>query len=323
MDGPRFHWTSSARSDVGLVRRINEDACLAMPEYGLWAVADGMGGHAFGEVASAMVVDALACLARRHRAATLDAFAEAVRLSLQVVNHALREQAVMHDVSLVGSTVVVLLALDGQCAVLWAGDSRAYRMRGSRLQQLTRDHCDGQPSGAGDGFDQLDDGIEGAGCRAGCAAGAVHFPSQDADDPTRFSTPAAGGASAAAVGTMSANEARRENGGRTTLPDVATPVPNASNAITRAVGAADALELDEIRFAIEDGDVLMLCSDGLSREVDAADIARHLAPGNSRHAAQSLVTLALHNGGRDNVSVVVVAADDLWSADRTQLNPAC
>ena len=59
----RFSWTSAALSDVGLVRRINEDACLERPECGLWVVADGMGGHALGHVASGMVVEALQDLA--------------------------------------------------------------------------------------------------------------------------------------------------------------------------------------------------------------------------------------------------------------------
>lgn len=55
----RFHWTSAAATDLGRVRQINEDAYLDRPDLGLWAVADGMGGHAAGDVASRMVAQAL------------------------------------------------------------------------------------------------------------------------------------------------------------------------------------------------------------------------------------------------------------------------
>lgn len=291
MDGPRFRWTSTARSDVGLVRHINEDACLALPHRGIWAVADGMGGHAFGEVASAMVVDALAALSALAPPVTMDRLAEAVRLSMQVVNHALREQALMHDVALVGSTVVVLLAIDAECTILWAGDSRAYRLRGSRLQQLTRDHSQAPLSG--------NDSPVAALPRQVSRGAQVNLPAPDnsLDDLTCYLLPASVGN----IGSIS----------------------HTAMGITRAVGATDALVLEERRFPVQDGDIFLLCSDGLSRDTDLADIARILAPGNSRHAAQSLITLALEQGGRDNISVVVTTADDPWSADRTLLNPAC
>jgi protein phosphatase len=66
-----------------------------------------------------------------------------------------------------------------------------------------------------------------------------------------------------------------------------------------------------------------LCSDGLSREVGDADIIRTLVAASGRNAAQALVALALQRGGRDNVSVIVVSVQDMWSEDRTALNPHC
>ena len=132
-----FHWTCAARTDIGLVRSRNEDAYLALPERGLWAVADGMGGHAFGDLASRAVVDALAGLAAP---ASMAGFINAARARLNEVNDALRGEARARSVPVMGSTVVVLLACGRETACLWAGDSRIYLVRGGRLQQLTRDH---------------------------------------------------------------------------------------------------------------------------------------------------------------------------------------
>jgi protein phosphatase len=95
----------------------------------------------------------------------------------------------------------------------------------------------------------------------------------------------------------------------------------ATNMITRAVGAADAIEPDLATLAVRDGDMFLLCSDGLSNPVDAQAITDVLAPGDCARAAQELIALALANGGRDNVTVVVVRVDDV-SGDKTMLNPA-
>lgn len=135
---PAIGFRSAARTDVGLVRRVNQDAFVERPEIGLWAVADGMGGHADGEVASRMVCDALADLVP---GATLDATAEDVRARLGAVNaYLLRTAAQSLLADVCGSTVVVLLVRGARMAVLWAGDSRVYRWRAGRLQQLTSDH---------------------------------------------------------------------------------------------------------------------------------------------------------------------------------------
>ncbi len=129
---------SAAGSDVGAVRKINEDAFVERSEVGLWAVADGLGGHRNGEVASHMVCDALADLVPDR---TFDRTIEAARARLQAVNDYLLSSgphATLADRS--ASTVVMLLARGAACAVLWAGDSRVYRWRAGELEMLTRDH---------------------------------------------------------------------------------------------------------------------------------------------------------------------------------------
>lgn len=137
----RLVWSSAARSHVGMVRKINEDACLEMPRLGqggLWVVADGMGGHEAGEVASGLIIDSLRQL---QPSASLEQFIAAAETALAQVNLKLQEQAAQHyQRRTIGSTVVVLLTYRDQAACLWVGDSRIYRLRGGKLEQLTRDH---------------------------------------------------------------------------------------------------------------------------------------------------------------------------------------
>lgn len=132
-------WRSAARTDTGKVRARNEDAFLALPEQGLWVVADGMGGHQNGALASRLIVEQLAELPE----GSLDQRLVDLRQCLHRLNHRLgQELTVTADRSdtVIGSTVVALL-LDGERAVcVWAGDSRCYLWRGSRLYQLSRDH---------------------------------------------------------------------------------------------------------------------------------------------------------------------------------------
>jgi len=94
-----------------------------------------------------------------------------------------------------------------------------------------------------------------------------------------------------------------------------------ANVITRALGGDDQLELDAVGADVADGDVFLLCSDGLSNEVSEAAIVQALLPGSCRLAAEALVDMALERGGRDNITAVVVRAEDLSSPDRTVLHP--
>jgi serine/threonine protein phosphatase PrpC len=125
---------SVARTEVGLVRTRNEDSLVNRPEAGLWAIADGMGGHRAGDRASGLVREALEEL---DPVADVEAYLVAARSRLQTVHAQLRAAA---GVGCSGSTAVVLLAADDRFACAWAGDSRLYRSRGGRLERLTRDH---------------------------------------------------------------------------------------------------------------------------------------------------------------------------------------
>ncbi len=137
-DAAPIRFQSAAASDVGNVRSINQDSYLELPESGLWVVADGIGGHSDGEVASRMVCDALADF---QQVGTLDDTVAAACDRLEAVNDQLVRTAARSLIGArCGSTVVALLVRGSQCAVVWAGDSRAYRWRSGRLDQMTRDH---------------------------------------------------------------------------------------------------------------------------------------------------------------------------------------
>jgi protein phosphatase len=141
-----FHILHSGLSDTGRVRSGNEDAWAADPAQGLYIVADGMGGHAAGEIAARLVVDSLPkmvskrtaknaapptsqALARRLRAAVS-------RLSRDVYAQALAEPELMG----MGSTVVLAMINGDDAVIVHMGDSRAYLLRAGRLRLLTRDH---------------------------------------------------------------------------------------------------------------------------------------------------------------------------------------
>jgi serine/threonine protein phosphatase PrpC len=139
---PAFRWSSAALTDVGRVRSVNEDACLELllPQSGVWVVADGMGGHHSGDVASRTVVDALRGV-RWH--ARIDELVQDVTTRLEGANRRLVDMAeASHSPVAIGTTVAVLVALRRQGVCLWAGDSRVYRLREGRLDRLTRDHSE-------------------------------------------------------------------------------------------------------------------------------------------------------------------------------------
>ena len=127
-----------SQTHVGLRRKVNEDSMLARTERGLWAVADGMGGHAAGDVASAMVIDALQKLPIVY---SLEALVESAVAAIVRANRDLIALAHSEGESrTIGSTVVGLAIAGPRYVCFWAGDSRAYRLRGGVIEQLSRDH---------------------------------------------------------------------------------------------------------------------------------------------------------------------------------------
>jgi PPM family protein phosphatase len=145
------------RSDVGLLREGNEDSAYAGPR--LLAIADGMGGHAAGEVASAVAISAIAPLDAQVLISgeeMLDALAAAVASARDTLHEMSMSDPAVEGM---GTTLTALLWMDDQVAVCHIGDSRAYLLRDSDLYQITRDHtliqslvdesrCCGQPSAA-------------------------------------------------------------------------------------------------------------------------------------------------------------------------------
>ena len=246
-----FRWTSASRSHPGRVREVNEDACLDQSEHGLWAVADGMGGHTLGDFASGLAVQGLMDLPAMEN---LEQRISAATQRLQEVNYRLRAEARRREVPLIGTTIAVLLAAGGLCSCLWAGDSRIYLYRAGRLRQLTRDH----------------------------------------------------------------NHLEAARSRRISSSDDTLELPRA-NLVTRAIGAEDTLHIDRITVELLDGDIFLLCTDGLSNEVSELSIKQALLPGICSLACDALVDMALVREARDNITAVVVRAEDLRSPDRTLL----
>lgn len=133
-------WRSAARTDAGKVRARNEDAFLDAPQQGLWVVADGMGGHQGGDIASQLIVASLAELPMRD---DFDERLKGIRQCLHWLNRRMGQELTVvaggHD-SIMGSTVVALLVEGNRAACVWAGDSRCYLWRDQRLYQLSKDH---------------------------------------------------------------------------------------------------------------------------------------------------------------------------------------
>jgi len=234
-----YRWWSSCRTTAGRQRNVNEDAYLGLDEQGLWLVADGMGGHARGDVASRLIVEAFEDLVRPP---SLDAFAQEVRARLALANQRMREEARRAGSDqLMGSTVVAFLAYKREWLCLWAGDSRAYLLRDGRLTQITRDHS-------------------------------------------------------VAEELVQRGELHR---------DQAASHPSA-NRITRAVGTQDQLVVDQYRSVLRDGDAVLLCSDGLNKEVGDDELATILDDYDCDEASRELLELTLERGARDNVTVAVI-----------------
>ena len=131
-------WEDASESHPGKCRQRNEDAVLARRDLRLWAVADGMGGHAAGDVASDAVCSALGRLSLRGDLADR---VDRVEDTLHEVNDDLRQRVCEQSGGrAMGSTVVAMLADASVGVALWAGDSRLYRLRAGMLELITRDH---------------------------------------------------------------------------------------------------------------------------------------------------------------------------------------
>jgi protein phosphatase len=232
-------WQCASSSHPGRRRRTNEDSVLARPEVGLWAVADGMGGHDAGDYASQAVTSGLSLVTPHDSLAEL---VDHVDDLLGEINVRLRDHAERCcEGRTVGSTVVTLISDGDVGVVLWAGDSRLYRLRDGDMCQVTRDH---NPMA-----ELLDDGVIGE------------------------------------------HTARRRD----------------TNIVTRAVGGAGALHLDVAVFDVRVGDIFLLCSDGLYRELSDREIASLLHGGSVQERVESLIEASLARGARDNVSTVVIS----------------
>jgi serine/threonine protein phosphatase PrpC len=136
-----FVFRTATATHVGKVREANEDSLLARPDVGLWVVADGMGGHGGGDLASSAVVAALATIDAADSAAQLLARFEE---RIVVVNSDLRALAKARATDVIGTTIAAILVYEAHYACVWCGDSRAYLLRGGALTQISRDHSEVQ-----------------------------------------------------------------------------------------------------------------------------------------------------------------------------------
>ncbi|WP_166870513.1 MULTISPECIES: protein phosphatase 2C domain-containing protein [unclassified Salinibacterium] len=237
-EGARIRLSWASATDIGLRRSINEDSSIAQAP--IFAVADGMGGHSSGDLASDAVVSRLADVAVSH-------FLTPDQITEALVN-ATADIEKVTDTSMlgVGTTVtgaaLALRGIDPCFALFNVGDSRTYLFEDGRLTQVTIDHSVVQ--------EMVDAGI------------------------------------------LSAADAESH-------PD--------SNVITRAIGFGATPQPDFWMVPIRTGQRVLICSDGLTKEVGAEDLTGMLAAGaSSLDTANSLVDAALKAGGRDNVTVVIV-----------------
>lgn len=232
----------AARTHTGRVREHNEDAIFADKALGLYLVADGMGGHAAGEVASQLVVDVVRqAVASGH---SLPAALHKAHADIKIASSQGIGKPGM------GSTVVAALLRGRVLTIAWVGDSRAYLFRNTgdrvKLTQLTRDHS---------------------------------FVQRLMD-----------------AGAINAEEARNH--------------PK-RNLITQSLGAEqlDDVEVDEIKLSLQPGDIVLLCSDGLSGELRDNELEK-LIEAHSEDIdslVECLIDAACEAGGNDNISVVVIS----------------
>lgn len=238
-------FSAAARTHVGMRRTANEDAYALVPELGLFVVADGMGGHIGGQMASRIAAESTVSAMRRvsgHRAT----FTDKLRYCLSEANREIFETAERKpELSGMGTTLVAVMAGGGRLGLLHVGDSRAYLIRHGRIRQLTDDHS--------------------------LVAEMVRRREISAVDA-------------------------REHPHR--------------HVLTRAVGVRRAVEGDLAELSPEDGDLVVLCSDGLTGHVEDREIGMLATRGRDLDAAcASLIDLANRRGGEDNITVAIVRVD--------------
>ncbi|SEI46510.1 protein phosphatase [Azotobacter beijerinckii] len=225
----------AALTAVGRVRRHNEDALLCCPQLRLWAVADGMGGHRCGEVASALALDVL-----RRQIARGEGLHSAVLTANAAVLAAAEAEEGRRGM---GTTLVAVRFSGADFQLAWAGDSRAYRIGTGAIEQLTHDHSWVQA--------MVD------------------------------------------AGRLSAEEASRH------------PL---RNVLTRCLGqSGEALEVALAQGRLGHGELLLLCSDGLTRELGDAQILQLCAGAATLDAlVGALVEAANRMGGSDNITCIAL-----------------
>ncbi|MFW5740816.1 MAG: PP2C family protein-serine/threonine phosphatase [Myxococcota bacterium] len=239
---PRFQVFVGFHTDVGKQRQKNEDALVevGVPMGYLLAVADGMGGHDFGERASTLALNTIHDLLEK---ATSDP-RETLSRSLHRANAVVHEEAENLGRTM-GATCVAALISGGKLFIAHAGDARAYLMRASTLYPLTRDHS---------------------------------FVQEIAD----------------AKG-----------------PSIADNLPqNFSHIVSRSLGTQPSVDVcDREPISLSAGDVILLCSDGLTNMVEESRIRQTLAGATPRAAAKRLVDMSNEAGGQDNITVIVARID--------------
>ncbi|SRR5579875_503678 len=241
-----------ARSDIGCIRESNEDSFGTAPELGLFVLSDGMGGLECGEVASRLAVETILRECRRAESApppngnaASDVSAESKRLlaAIRAANEAIHGATQKNGTNgQMGATIVAVRFAGERMSLAHVGDSRAYRLRGGHLEQLTRDHS---------------------------------FVAEQVRE-----------------GRMTEQEA-----GQSGL----------QNVLMRALGVAPEVEADVTEELMLDEDVVLLCSDGLTRELTDAQIAAVLGEcHDAQEAADQLVDAAKQAGGGDNITALVL-----------------
>lgn len=232
----RYNYT--AKTHIGLVRRINEDSVLALPDHDIWLVSDGMGGHEAGDFASQTIVDTVATIPTGLEPGDRE---QALKQAIQQAHQKILTEAETRGRGVIGATVVALMMTGNEYVGIWAGDSRIYRLRDEVIELLTTDH-------------------------SAVAAMVV-------------------------AGKLTWDEAEKHM---------------LSNAITRAVGVGDDLELETVRGQVQTGDRYLVCSDGLSKYATFEIVQNALRDLPLETVSDDLIEIALNGGGADNITVVTV-----------------